>query len=510
MNTAEQLNPHASLLDLITDLVKFSDAIPDAASTMITGVQLDSRLLRKGDLFLACFGRNHDARDYIDKAIDVGVAAILADADDNWQGVQVIRKVPIVAIDNLPAKISEIAARFYSCPSEKLTVIGITGTNGKTSCSQFIAQALTEANFKCGLIGTLGYGIYGSLKETQLTTPDAVFTQVALAEMVLGGVDPVVMEVSSVGLHQKRVKKVQFETAIFTNLTRDHLDYHGSMEAYAENKKKLFTARGLKHAIVNLDDPYALSIINSIAKGVEVSTYSIKKSIATVYAEELSLNRHGFEARLCTPIGNGIVKGKLIGHFNFSNLLAVTAALISYLSARKEVKIDELCRGISNLKPVTGRMEIVGNSEEITAVVDYAHTPDGLRSALSGLRDHFDGNIWCVFGCGGNRDKGKRPMMGEIAEKYADRLIIADDNPRQEKGDEIVQHILSGINNKSAVTVLRDRAQAIGFAIGNARAGDVVLVAGKGHETYQDIGGNKLIFSDANQVRLALQKRSRN
>jgi UDP-N-acetylmuramoyl-L-alanyl-D-glutamate--2,6-diaminopimelate ligase len=204
------------------------------------------------------------------------------------------------------------------------------------------------------------------------------------------------------------------------------------------------------------------------------------------------------------------VKGKLIGYFNFSNLLAVTATLISYLSDRGTVNIDELCRCISNLKPVNGRMEIIGDSQEITAVVDYAHTPDGLRSALSGLRDHFSGNIWCVFGCGGNRDKGKRPMMGEIAEKYADRLIIADDNPRNEEGDEIVQHILSGISKRSAVTILRDRAEAINFAIESARPGDVVLVAGKGHETYQDIGGNKLIFSDANQVRLALQKRSNN
>ena len=509
MNTAEILNPQASLLDLITDLVEVAGAVPEAAGTVITGIQLDSRLLRKGDLFLACFGRNHDARDYIDEAIDLGVSAILVDAGGKWQGSQVMRNVPVIAIDDLPAKISEVAARFYSRPSEKLTVIGITGTNGKTSCSQFIAQALTELNFKCGVIGTLGYGTYDALRETQLTTPDAVFTQMALAEMVLDGVDPVVMEVSSVGLHQKRVKKVQFETAIFTNLTRDHLDYHDSMEAYAENKKKLFTAKGLKNAIVNLDDPYALSIINSIAKDVEVSTYSIEKSIATVHAEELSLTRQGFEARICTPIGNGIVKGKLIGYFNFSNLLAVTAALVTYLPSRREVNIDELCLGISNLKPVNGRMEIIGDSEEITVVVDYAHTPDGLRSALSGMRDHFEGNIWCVFGCGGNRDKGKRPMMGEIAEKFADKLIIADDNPRNEEGDEIVKHILSGISNRSAVTVLRDRAEAIGFAIENARAGDVVLVAGKGHETYQDIGGNRLMFSDANQVRLALQKRSK-
>lgn len=510
MNTAEKLHPDASLLDLITGLVEFTDVTPDFANAVVTGIQLDSRLLREGDLFLACFGRNHDARDYIDEAIDAGVAAVLADSGGKWQGWQLIRNVPVVAIDNLQAKISDVAARFYSRPSEKLTVIGITGTNGKTSCSQFIAQALTELKFNCGVIGTLGYGIYGALQETQLTTPDAIFTQMALAEMVHGGVDPVVMEVSSVGLHQKRVKRVQFETAIFTNLTRDHLDYHESMEAYAENKKKLFTAKGLKHAIINLDDPYALSIINAIAKDVEVSTYSIKKSIATVHAEELKLTRQGFEARLCTPIGSGVVKGKLIGYFNFSNLLAVTATLITYLSSRGEINIDELCRRISNLKPVNGRMEIIGDCEEITVVVDYAHTPDGLRSALCGLRDHFSGNIWCVFGCGGNRDKGKRPMMGEIAEKYADRLIIADDNPRNEKGDEIVEHILSGITNRCAVTIIRDRAEAIGFAIENAKPGDVVLVAGKGHETYQDIGDNKLIFSDANQVRLALQKRSKN
>jgi UDP-N-acetylmuramoyl-L-alanyl-D-glutamate--2,6-diaminopimelate ligase len=510
MNTAEKLHPDASLLDLITGLLECTDATADLAGTLVTGIQLDSRLLRKGDLFLACFGGNHDARDYIDAAIDAGVAAVLAESGGKWQGLQLIHNVPVVAIDDLSAKISEVAARFYSRPSEKLAVIGITGTNGKTSCSQFIAQALTELKYSCGVIGTLGYGIYGDLKETQLTTPDAIFTQMALAEMVHGGVDPVVMEVSSVGLHQKRVKTVQFETAIFTNLTRDHLDYHGSMEAYAENKKKLFSAKGLRHAIVNLDDPYALSVINSIAKDVDVSTYSIEKSIATVHAEELKLTRQGFEARLCTPIGSGVVKGKLIGYFNFSNLLAVTATLISYLSDRGTVNIDELCRCISNLKPVNGRMEIIGDSQEITAVVDYAHTPDGLRSALSGLRDHFSGNIWCVFGCGGNRDKGKRPMMGEIAEKYADRLIIADDNPRNEEGDEIVQHILSGISKRSAVTILRDRAEAINFAIESARPGDVVLVAGKGHETYQDIGGNKLIFSDANQVRLALQKRSNN
>ena len=508
MNTAEQLDTNTSLLDLISGLVELPTPVPAELNATVTGVQMDSRLLCKGDLFIACFGRHHDARDYIDEAVAVGAAAILAESGESWQGVRVIQDVPVICVDNLSSRISEIASRFYANPSAKLNVIGITGTNGKTSCSQFIAQSLTAMNYQCGVIGTLGYGICGSLKETQLTTPDAVFTQMALAEMVRDGVDPVVMEVSSVGLHQKRVKAVRFDTAIFTNLTRDHLDYHKSMEAYAENKKKLFTSEGLRNAIVNLDDPYALSMINSIAKDVEISTYSINNSIATVYAEQLTLTRQGFDVVIKTPIGVGKVTGKLIGYFNFSNLLAVITALISYLSRDKEVQLEELFKHISNLKPVTGRMEIIGDSDEITAIVDYAHTPDGLRSALAALRDHFDGNIWCVFGCGGNRDKGKRPMMGEIAEKYANKLIIADDNPRNEQGDKIVEHILSGISDRSAVFVIRDRAEAISFAVENASAGDVVLVAGKGHETYQDIGGNKLIFSDANQVRLALKKRS--
>ena len=510
MNTAEKLNPNASLLDLIDGLADLPVAAPKELKVTVTGVQMDSRLLVKGDLFLACFGRNHDARNYIGNAVNQGCVAVLAESGGDWQGIRVEAGIAIIAVDNLSSKISEIAARFFSRPSARLSVFGITGTNGKTSCSQFIAQSLTALNFKCGVIGTLGYGTYGRLKETELTTPDAVFTQMALAEMVVENVEPVVMEVSSVGLHQKRVEAVEFTTAIFTNLTRDHLDYHESMEAYAENKKKLFIVEELENAIVNLDDPYALSIINGIARDVEITTYSIHNSIASIHAKKLELTRQGFKASIVTPIGEGTINGRLIGYFNVSNVLATVAALISYLPGKRSISIEELCAQISELSPVDGRMEIIGNSKEITAVVDYAHTPDGLKSALIALRDHFTGTLWCVFGCGGNRDKGKRPMMGEIAEAHADRLIIADDNPRNEAGDEIVQHILSGIRKPAEVKVIRDRAESINFAIENAAPGDVVLVAGKGHETYQDIGGNKLIFSDANQVRLALQKRSKN
>ena len=507
MNTAEQLNFNGVLLELLSGLATVPDPAHQAVNVVVTGIQLDSRMLRKGDLFLACFGRNHDAREFIGEAIKAGVTAVLAETGGQWQGTQIIDGIAVIAVDNLSAKLSEIAARFYGHPSLRLSVIGITGTNGKTSCSQFIAQALANSGFSCGTIGTLGYGVYGKLQETQLTTPDPVFTQMALAEMVQGGIDPVVMEVSSVGLHQKRVKAVKFDTAIFTNLTRDHLDYHESMEAYGNNKKKLFTSESLSRAIINLDDPYALSVINAIAPSVEMCTYSIKNSAATVYAESLTLTRQGFEARVVTPIGAGVIKGKLFGYFNVSNLLAVISVLVSYLPKKKELDIEQLCELVSGLSPVDGRMQIVGDTAEITALVDYAHTPDGLRSALKGLRDHFSGNIWCVFGCGGNRDKGKRPIMGEIAEAFADKVIIADDNPRNEEGDKIVEHIQSGMKSPEQTVVLRDREKAIAYAIGNAEPGDVVLVAGKGHETYQDVGGSRLIFSDANQVRLALQAR---
>ena len=508
MNTAEALLTNSLLRNLLAGLVDLDEPIAAELNVRVAGIQMDSRVLNKGDLFLACFGKNHDARDYIPAAIELGVAAVLAESGGQWQGIQIVDGVPVIAVDDLSSKISELASRFYGLPSAKLSVIGITGTNGKTSCCQFIAQALGQIGYQCGVIGTLGYGTFGDLKETQLTTPDAVFVQMALAGMTEAGINPVVMEVSSVGLHQKRVEAVEFETAVFTNLSRDHLDYHNSMESYAATKRRLFTFEKLKNAVVNLDDPYALSILNNISKNIDVYTYSLKNTIASVYARELKLTRHGYEAVVCTPLGEGVLKGTLIGYFNLSNLLGVIATLLSYLKRRDKVDLEKLLAAVAKVTPVNGRMEIIGQSDELTTVVDYAHTPDGLKCALLALHDHFEGNIWCVFGCGGNRDKGKRPIMGEVAQNYADRVIITDDNPRNEKGDVIVEHILSGISDRSGVEVIRDRAQAIEFAIDNAAPGDVILVAGKGHETYQDVAGKKMIFSDANHVRLALQKRN--
>ena len=508
-STAEDMNSHAVLLDLITGLVAIENESLPELQAIVTGIQIDSRRLRKGDLFIAYFGRNHDARDFIADAIQQDVAAVLAESGGEWQGIRVVDGKLVVAIDNLTAKISEIAARFYGKPSEELTVFGITGTNGKTSCTQFLAQLLQTGGENCGVIGTLGYGPYEDLLETELTTPDAVFTQMALAELSHRNVNPVAIEVSSVGLHQKRVAAVNFDTAVFTNLTRDHLDYHECMEAYAANKRMLFTMPGLRNAVVNLDDPYALSLINSVASGVEISTYSLSNKIASVYASSAMLTRNGFEASIVTPVGAAELDARLLGYFNFSNVLAVVTILISYLKIENEGQLQLLCDRVSDLKPVSGRMEIVGDSTDITAVVDYAHTPDGLRSALTALRDHFKGKIWCVFGCGGNRDRGKRPLMGEIAEQFADRIILTDDNPRNEAGDEIVQHIRSGMRDPRSALVIRDRAGAIDHAIKEAAEGDVILVAGKGHENYQESNGARSIFSDANHVRLGLKSRSK-
>lgn len=275
MEPAEKIHADARLIDLIDGLVALSDQESELLKVVVHGVQIDSRELKEGDLFIACFGRNHDARDFIKDALASGVSAVLAESGNGWQGVQVMEGKPVVAVDNLASKISEVAARFFGRPTQSMSVIGITGTNGKTSCSQFIAQVFNEFGFRCGVMGTLGYGIFGELKDTQLTTPDAVFTQMALAEMHHAQIEPVTMEVSSVGLHQKRVAAVDFDTAIFTNLSRDHLDYHESMESYAENKRRLFTMPGLQSAVVNLDDPYALSMINAISSEVDLSLIHI-------------------------------------------------------------------------------------------------------------------------------------------------------------------------------------------------------------------------------------------
>lgn len=510
MRLAENIVYTTTLEQLLNGIADLPTELPAEFDVRVSGVQLDSRLVAPGDLFFACFGKNHDARDYIDAAITRGARAVLAQAGGTWQGAMVRRGVIILAIDDLAARAGEIASRFFDEPSAAMSMIGVTGTNGKTSCTQFIAQTLNNMQRCCGVIGTLGIGVPPDLRDSSFTTPDPVQVQTALAQLRQKGADTVAMEVSSQGLHQHRVNGVRFDVAVFTNLTRDHLDYHETMDDYAETKRKLFMFASLSSAVVNMDDPFATRILNSLAPSVRSYTYSVSNNNANVYAVKLSRSRDGFKALVHTPVGEGEITGVLLGTFNFSNLMAVLTTLIATESACSDFKLERLLHHLSRLEPVSGRMEIVGDSGDITAVVDYAHTPDALRVALLALREHFTGRIWCVFGCGGNRDQGKRPLMAEMAERYADRLIVTDDNPRTESADEIVRQILLGVEDTSRLIVERDRAKAIERAILGASAGDVVLVAGKGHENYQDINGKRMAFSDVKQARIALSKRQTN
>ncbi len=505
MNVAALPPLRSKLHELLRGL---TDCWPDGQPTLeIRGVQLDSRKIGPGDLFLAIPGRSHDARQFVGEALRRGAAAVAAEPGGEWQGLRWIGEVPVIAVGQLLAKASEIAGRHYRHPAAKMSVLGITGTNGKTTCSQFLAELFARVGCPAGIIGTLGHGRPGVLAECPLTTPDAVFAQRALAQLAAAGCEAVAMEVSSIGLHQQRVAAVRFETAIFTNLTRDHLDYHGSMENYGAAKRRLFASPGLRHAVVNLDDPLGPQIVSELGSRVQVFTYGIAKRNALIRAEGIATTQRGFRARIHTPVGSGVIDCKLLGRFNVGNVLAVIGALLASEARLGELAIEQLCELVSGLQPVAGRMEVIEGGD-IATVIDYSHTPDGLESALKALREHFAGRIWCVFGCGGNRDKGKRPLMGAIAERLADQVVLADDNPRLEDGDEIVSQIRGGMTAGAAVLVERDREAAIHHALGAAAPGDVVLIAGKGHEDYQQSGTIRRHFSDVEVTRRGLGLRA--
>lgn len=507
MNTARQTAAEMSLSQLLEGLSLEAECRQASEGISVRGMTLDSREVKSGELFVALFGKNHDARDYIDLAVERGAAAVLADEGGEWQGCRWVGRVPVIAVNSLRIRLGDIAARFYAHPSDQLPVMGVTGTNGKTSCTQFIGQILSALGQRCGIVGTLGYGVFPTLEDTGFTTPDPIILQAALADVLQQRSTCVAMEVSSQGLHQHRLNGVRFHSAIFTNLTRDHLDYHGSMAAYAEAKRRLFEHDALKVGIVNADDSYAACMLNALPRSAQSLTYSLRDHRADVYARELSFEPDGYRARVHTPWGEGDIQGRLLGSFNFSNVLA---AITAVMTLPQEMLLADVLAQAELLKPVSGRMELMGGAgSDVTAVVDYAHTPDGLRSALRAIHEHVDGRIWCVFGCGGNRDQGKRPLMAEVAEELADFVVLTDDNPRNENPDDIIRQILLGFNTRNGVYVERDRASAIAYAIASAAPGDIVLVAGKGHESYQDICGQRMAFSDTAQVRLALQKRLR-
>jgi len=474
-----------------------------AARIVISGLTLDSRRVNRGDAFFALRGTQGHGIDFAASAVQRGAQVVLAEAP----AVEVVPlDVPLLWIDGLREQVGEIAARFYSRPTEAMRVVGITGTNGKTSCVQLLAQALTFLGHRAASIGTLGAGLHGDLLEGERTTPDAITVQRQFANFRDAGVSHVAMEVSSHALDQGRVSAVDFEVAGFTNLTRDHLDYHGSMEAYGNAKAKLFSWAGLQAAVINIDDAFGADLLASLpaeVKALRVS--STDASDADVLATAIVTSAEGLVFQLHTPWGIRTVNSRLLGRFNVANLLTVAACL----GALGET-FARIVAALESLQPVNGRMSRLGGSHGTPlVVVDYAHTPDALEQALTALRAHCAGRLVCVFGCGGERDAGKRPLMGDIAARLADVAIVTDDNPRGEDGDAIVAQIVAGMGASKSMAVERDRAKAITQALQLAHAGDVVLIAGKGHETYQEGAVGKRPFDDLAVAHAALDRVSR-
>jgi UDP-N-acetylmuramoyl-L-alanyl-D-glutamate--2,6-diaminopimelate ligase len=464
--------------------------VPASRDRGVHGIHLDSRRIERGDLFVAMPGMVADGRDFIGDAVANGAGAIVYESGDGY----VFRGVPVPAFpaNDLRRHLGVIASRFHGEPSRKLVVIGVTGTNGKTTCTQLLAQVLSESPKKCAVIGTLGYGFSGALDESRHTTPDAVTVHGLFADFLNQGASHVAMEVSSHALEQGRVNGVAFDVAVFTNLTRDHLDYHGDMVSYGLAKAGLFAMEGLKYAVINHDDAFGRGLLASLKPPIKSLSYGIEGG--DVRAVAISPKHDGLTLRIATPSGEIDLNSRLIGRFNAYNLLAVLATLLIL-----GMDLKEAVARLAHALPPAGRVERFGGEPgQPLVVVDYAHTPDALEKVLRALREHTPGKLWCVFGCGGDRDRGKRPVMGTIAERLADVVVLTDDNPRHESGDAIVAEILAGM--RTSPQVIRDRRAAIQTAIRGAAANDIVLVAGKGHEDYQQFGDQRFPYSDRETV----------
>ena len=486
----------------------------------VAGLGADSRNLRAGDAFVAYPGASTDGRRYIADAIARGATAVLWERDGfSWDDAW---RVPNVGVDGLRGMAGHLAHEVYGRPSEKLWVAGVTGTNGKTSCSHWIAQALNALGRKTAVMGTLGSGFASApgrepaagLAPALNTTPEAIELHRRLAEFREAGAQGVVMEVSSVGLDQGRVNGVLFDVALLTNLSRDHLDYHGDMERYAAAKALLFDAPGLSGAVLNMDDVLGVRLAQKLAGSkVACAGYSAHAGVTSVAglayfleAENIRLARGGLAFDLLSAWGRAEVKSALHGRFNVSNLLGVLGVLLG-----AGVALEQALTAVAALSSPPGRMQCLGGAGRPLAVIDYAHSPDALEAALASLRPLVDadgGRLVCVFGCGGDRDRGKRSLMGAIAARGADQVLLTSDNPRGEDPLEIITDILEGVlaeaPMKQAPLVIAERREAIAAAIAAAAAGDVVLIAGKGHEDYQERAGQRVPFSDAALAAAAL------
>lgn len=478
------------------------EAVPPQWDRPIAGVSQDSRNLVPGSLFLARAGLKHHGLDFLEALIEKEVAAIAAEPSGDWDEARIAQTatthaLPILPVANLGHRASQIAGAFFGHPSKSMKLIGITGTNGKTSCALGLAQAL-EVVEPCLVIGTLGHGRPGTIQTGTHTTPDAVSLQALLAEARDAGIKDAVMEVSSHALDQGRVEALAFDMAVFTNLSRDHLDYHGDMQSYGQAKARLFEMPGLKAAVINADDALAAELVTRLAPEVRLALYGAKIPAALAARAELRIElgclaakSSGLELELSIngePLSFG---SHWLGLFNAHNLMAMLAVLLL-----EGLGTQEAVKRLAHISPPPGRMEAFGGGSQPLVVVDYAHTPDALEQALKALRPHCPGRLALVFGCGGGRDKGKRPLMGAIAERLADRVILTNDNSRDEPPEAIIRDIRSGMSKPQQAEVETDRAAAIRLGLASLGPGDLLAVCGKGHETTQQIGNEIRDFSD--------------
>ena len=466
---------------------------PDTPDLEIAGLSEDSRQIQPGEAFIATRGATLDGHDYAAEAVGRGAACVLAERSLPGLGA------PVVQVENLRARRGALADKFYAAPSRALTCVGVTGTNGKTTIAHQVASLANAVGLDAAYMGTIGWGRPDRLAPSRLTTESAILTHKRLACLRGRGCSWAALEVSSHALAQGRADAVAFDCAVFSNLTRDHLDYHADFDAYGAAKQRLFEFPSLRCAVINIDDEFGHELARSLAQ-VDVLTYG--QGQADISWKDVEHRADGLRARLRTPWGSAAVSAPVCGDFGLANLAAAIGVL-----AAAEQPLEALCEAASALPPVPGRMEFFRAAGWPTVVVDYAHTPDALAKALAAARRHAEGALVCVVGCGGDRDAGKRPMMGRIAAALADRVWLTSDNPRSEDPVAIMRDMAAGIEDASPVTLETDRGAAIAQAIAGADACDLVMVAGKGHEDTQEIDGRWQPFSDREAVRQALSRR---
>ena len=474
---------------MLSELLPNSNLLIDV---VISGISDDSRAVIPGDLFCALPGERFDGRNFITDAVERGAAAIACEPPS------VDAVVPVVEIADLKACLGELAGQIYGDPSQDVSVVAVTGTNGKTSFADLLAQALNSAGLRTGVIGTMGYGMPGMLQDPGMTTPGAIELQARVKRLIDDKCLAIVLEASSHGLAQQRLNGIALDTAVLTNLTHDHLDYHGSLYEYKRAKKRLFEFTGLQNAVLNLDDQFGRELFFSLGKKMTLTTYSKSDVGANVFCHSVKYQLEGIAIRLVIDSKEIELNLPLLGEFNVENALAVAATLRAMNHDARLIQT-----AMNQLKPVTGRMDSISQKGKPTVIVDFAHTPDALAKALKGVRQHLPGRrVCCVFGCGGDRDRSKRAIMGELAEHLADQVILTSDNPRSEDPEQIMDEIAAGMSGQPMKLV--DRRAAILQTILESDNSDVILVAGKAHENYQVLASGPVPFSDYEVVKAGL------